>query len=267
MYSIRELNQKKEEFENYLKDFGIDVNCFKIQRSKQGTKYQVNPSKEDIERCAYAIQYFPDNEYFLIWDMQYHRELNKGKSFSSLSICDDNRYHRAIFKAHYKKVQSTNKYEKVCIVGMDHFKNFFENYALFMNLNEFDEEFPQEAKTEVNWFDPTTRKKYSVSIYARKYNFRKEVLEAYNNQCAICRCQEEKLLQAAHIVPVAQGGSDLVSNGICLCANHHLMFDSGLIKIDFQNLKLLYTAELVEKMPWYKEFQEKYDGRILQRIG
>ncbi|NEQ99098.1 MAG: HNH endonuclease, partial [Cyanothece sp. SIO2G6] len=61
--------------------------------------------------------------------------------------------------------------------------------------------------------------------------FRKIVLGAYGNQCAVCDIKNSELLRAAHIVPVVNGGDDSVSNGICLCVNHEIAFDKGLLVI------------------------------------
>lgn len=61
--------------------------------------------------------------------------------------------------------------------------------------------------------------------------FRKEILICYNNTCAVCNIDDEKILKAAHIHDVKDGGDDSVNNGICLCANHEIAFDKGILKI------------------------------------
>ena len=63
----------------------------------------------------------------------------------------------------------------------------------------------------------------------RKSNFRKTVIEAYGNQCALCAVTNP--LVAAHIVPVAAGGKDTIDNGILLCKNHDHLFEFGKIRI------------------------------------
>lgn len=82
---------------------------------------------------------------------------------------------------------------------------------------------------------------------------------------------ESKILRAAHIVPVAKGGIDDITNGICLCTNHEVAFDKGLIKIrpngkvevKSTELKGAYDKILLpkEKKNWpsKKYLQEKYD--------
>lgn len=51
-------------------------------------------------------------------------------------------------------------------------------------------------------------------------------------RCAICGFQYDYVLDAAHIVPVAEGGTDTYDNGLGLCPNCHRMFDRGLILVD-----------------------------------
>lgn len=163
------------------------------------------------------------------------------------------------------KSKDSLSYEKVLIMNFDTlYENIYYLYDL-LPWDESDDNIPKKIKNELS--QKKVRGRHTVEQWNRECAFRHAVLDAYNNQCAICHCKEKKLLQAAHIVPVAKGGSDSVSNGICLCANHHLMFDSGLIKIDFKKLKLTYIAESVKIMPWYKEFQEKYDEKIMPRKG
>ncbi|MBS6554456.1 MAG: HNH endonuclease, partial [Clostridium sp.] len=73
------------------------------------------------------------------------------------------------------------------------------------------------------------------------------VLENYNYKCAICDCGEKKILEAAHIIPVNSSGNDKVENGICLCRNHHRMFDEKLIELNFENHTIINIKKSVEK--------------------
>lgn len=71
---------------------------------------------------------------------------------------------------------------------------------------------------------------------ARNAIFRTEIPKIYNYTCAISGywVQAESgisLLDACHIIPHAQGGSDSVSNGIALTPILHRAFDGGLISI------------------------------------
>lgn len=66
----------------------------------------------------------------------------------------------------------------------------------------------------------------------RDAQFRRKVLTAYGNRCAMCGVQL-RLLDAAHVLPVDQPGStDDTNNGIALCALHHRAYDRALIAFD-----------------------------------
>ena len=63
-------------------------------------------------------------------------------------------------------------------------------------------------------------------------SFRERVLQAYREQCALCRLRHEELLDAAHIIPDTEPeGEPIVSNGIALCKLHHAAFDRQLLAV------------------------------------
>jgi putative restriction endonuclease len=71
----------------------------------------------------------------------------------------------------------------------------------------------------------------------RDANFRLEVCRAYDNRCAVTDLRiinggGRAEVQAAHIRPVAEGGPDVVQNGLALSATVHWLFDRHLISID-----------------------------------
>jgi len=62
--------------------------------------------------------------------------------------------------------------------------------------------------------------------------FRERVLEAYRQQCALCRLRHPELLDAAHIIPDAEErGAPVVRNGLSLCRLHHAAYDSYLLAV------------------------------------
>lgn len=82
----------------------------------------------------------------------------------------------------------------------------------------------------------------------RDKNFRKNVISAYNNQCAMCEVNDTSLLVAAHIYPAHLCGDDTINNGICLCSNHDKAYERGIICVNTngeiiiqnQNIKVDY---------------------------
>ncbi len=74
------------------------------------------------------------------------------------------------------------------------------------------------------------------NLQKRDPNFRKEVLRAYNYQCAVCgydlRMDDVSVgLEAAHIKWKQFNGPCDVTNGLTLCAVHHKAFDKGAFSI------------------------------------
>lgn len=68
----------------------------------------------------------------------------------------------------------------------------------------------------------------------RDRNFRKNVLRAYGERCAITGLRlinggGRAEVEAAHIRPVEYDGPDIVSNGLALSGTAHWMFDRGLV--------------------------------------
>lgn len=98
----------------------------------------------------------------------------------------------------------------------------------------------------------------NVRKWSRAANFRKQVLSAYDNRCAVTRTQL-KLVDAAHILPVhVEKSTDQVNNGIALSPTFHRAFDHGLIYLDEQYIMRLnrYAKERLALM--------SLDGGILR---
>ncbi len=79
------------------------------------------------------------------------------------------------------------------------------------------------------------RRKYITSQMQRRLHqrtFRERVLQAYNNQCTLCRLKHPELLDAAHIIPDSlPKGESIINNGLTLCKIHHAAFDANIIGI------------------------------------
>ncbi|MEL6913312.1 MAG: HNH endonuclease [Pseudomonadota bacterium] len=66
--------------------------------------------------------------------------------------------------------------------------------------------------------------------------FRRRVRQAYDYRCALSGLRLRNgggrpEVQAAHIVPVEDGGNDTVSNGLALSGTLHCIFDRGLVSV------------------------------------
>ena len=83
----------------------------------------------------------------------------------------------------------------------------------------------------------------------RDVAFRSSVRAAYDKRCAITGLKlinggGRPEVQAAHIRPIAQGGTDSVRNGIALSGTAHWMFDRGMFSIA-DDFEILVAAKAV----------------------
>jgi putative restriction endonuclease len=107
-------------------------------------------------------------------------------------------------------------------------------------LPRFDNELPRqgfdEEQAPFRFDQQRDRISVTMSRIMRDRVFRRVVLRAYDERCAITglklingRGRAE--VAAAHIRPVEASGPDIVSNGIALSGTAHWMFDRGLISL------------------------------------
>ncbi len=77
------------------------------------------------------------------------------------------------------------------------------------------------------------RQRTLVSVVHRKeqQGFRSRVLKAAEFRCHICGVEVSEVLEAAHIVPVMNGGTDRTDNGLCLRSDIHALFDAGHLRV------------------------------------
>ena len=85
--------------------------------------------------------------------------------------------------------------------------------------------------------EPAERRRMIIFRRPRRLRFRREVLQAYDERCAICefdlRMNDELLgLEAAHIQWHSHNGPDDVSNGLALCLLHHRALDRGAVGLE-----------------------------------
>jgi len=75
------------------------------------------------------------------------------------------------------------------------------------------------------------RGRVAATRLQRSSTFAPAVKREYGYRCAVCGLQLE-ITEAAHIIPASEpNGSDEIWNGVCLCPNHHALFDAGLLLV------------------------------------
>jgi len=115
---------------------------------------------------------------------------------------------------------------------------FAEQNAIPLGLD--DESIDQETRSLFEGMRVPDERRISQILTNRKIRdarFRGAVCSAYENRCAVTGLRiinggGRAEVQAAHILPVKDGGPDIVQNGIALSATAHWLFDRHLISVN-----------------------------------
>ena len=97
-----------------------------------------------------------------------------------------------------------------------------------------------ENETPFTLTDNKTRPMGQVKVRLGQQRFSFRVFQRYGEECAVCDIKEIALLDAAHIRPIRDHGSDDPRNGLVLCAIHHRALDAGLFCINPDTLSICY---------------------------
>lgn len=114
--------------------------------------------------------------------------------------------------------------------------------------------------------DPATRRHYLAMVQRRtgQARFRESVLDAYAGRCTLCRLQHRELLDAAHIVSYAEGGTHLVTNGMSMCKIHHAAYDADIVGVRPDGVAEVRSDVLEEKDgPMLRHGLQEVHGRRL----
>ncbi|MBI1181510.1 MAG: HNH endonuclease [Alphaproteobacteria bacterium] len=204
---------------------------FRIQMTSVASPLALNPSGHTA-----LLGYYPDLQMFAGFDLAKHRIFTTGSPSIQIDI---NTLHQALqtgLSFHTK----TN--DEIAVgVRPDQLVNYIvsaevlHRYGAGADITALLNRAADPTKTlpSIDQLGAERQKIVTeVSRYSRNANFRKAVLNAYDNRCAVTRAQM-KLVEAAHILPVpAEGSSDHVSNGIALSPTLHRAYDNCLIFLD-----------------------------------
>lgn len=132
---------------------------------------------------------------------------------------------------------------------MANFKNIIEDTTLL------GEEIDISRQSNIPDIIERTRVTTSVIRRQRQVGFRKDVFKISNNTCLLTNEIIPDVLEAAHIIPVSSGGSDIGENGLCLRVDIHRLYDSGKIRI-FSDGKVWLNSQVSQSVS-YKNLPEK----------
>lgn len=95
-----------------------------------------------------------------------------------------------------------------------------------------DDSIPLPAEDDTSPGADDARRMGTIRVRRGQAKFRADLIGAYDGKCAVTGTRVEELLEAAHIVPHAQGTNYRVSNGLLLRADIHTLYDLHLLSVD-----------------------------------
>ena len=107
----------------------------------------------------------------------------------------------------------------------------------------------------------------TVKVRLKQQQFSNKVRQVYEGRCAITGLTVN--LEAAHIKPVSEGGSDHIGNGVLLHKGLHASFDTFLFTIDPEFLRIVRPRFMPERIRvpyegWFlwSPYQEEHAASI-----
>ena len=206
---------------------------YRIQMTTVESPLPMNPGGRTI-----LLGYEPDREVFAGFDLERHRTFTSGSpsvqvSISTLNGCLQDGL----------AFQTKSNDEIAIGVRGDHLLFYCEHARELHGLGA-DSSYVETAERVVKTQDitdadirdlPEERRLImrETARWSRSSTFTKQVLNAYDNRCAVTR-RKLRLVDAAHSLPVKAGdqGIEYVRNGIALSPTYHRAFDRGLIFLD-----------------------------------
>ena len=109
----------------------------------------------------------------------------------------------------------------------------------------------EEEQVSFAYEQERVRVEHLTSRVVRDRVFRKIVLDAYEERCAVSGLKlinggGRAEVAAAHIRPVEHNGPDIINNGIALSGTAHWMFDRGLITLE-DNLEIVISRQVNDR--------------------
>jgi putative restriction endonuclease len=94
------------------------------------------------------------------------------------------------------------------------------------------------SKAEVELFGEKRSKRIEIEKADRDPLFKFNIMKRFQGKCLVTGIDVTEMLDAAHIIPVASGGTEHPENGLLLSASVHRALDAGLWAINPETLTI-----------------------------
>jgi putative restriction endonuclease len=113
-------------------------------------------------------------------------------------------------------------------------------------------------------FGPRRTSVVEVKRAERDPHFKFHILQRFKGSCLVTGISVSQMLDAAHIIPVARGGTESSENGLLLNASAHRAFDAGLWAINPETLKIetLKHGPNVQRMRFNRLDLSEHSSRL-----
>ncbi|RIV42163.1 HNH endonuclease [Flagellimonas pelagia] len=121
-------------------------------------------------------------------------------------------------------------------------------------------EFGNEPFNPIPNDDFNEKQQYARIIRRGQFQFREELLKAYDYKCAVSGHGPINVLEACHILPHSKSGINQLDNGILLRSDLHNLFDDGYLRIQ-PSTYIIEVDSTLSETPYYKFNGEKLRAR------
>ena len=146
----------------------------------------------------------------------------------------------AKFKLPVFVIRNVGSLKKIDLAWLNDFDDSLRICVLTFNgLDESKNSFAApKIDTPIELFGSHRKTKTEISRAERDPHFKFHILKRFEGKCVVTGTDVIQVLDAAHIIPVANKGTESVENGLLLTASAHRSFDAGLWAINPDTLKI-----------------------------
>ncbi|MEI6160939.1 MAG: HNH endonuclease signature motif containing protein [Roseococcus sp.] len=132
------------------------------------------------------------------------------------------------------------------------------NYGAVPPMRGTDDPFPTLDPIEVEEQRQETLR--VIRLREGQGEFRGGLLKAYGSACCVTGCEEELVLEAAHIIPFDGPETNGLTNGLLLRADIHTMLDKDLLTFDAER----WPPQILVKQSVTDAFYRSLHGTVLR---